>query len=217
MGARALWAYCGRRMPEWQQHLLRCYEAFRGAASHGGPRPAGLQHRVKSVGPAALPRRVRTHIRLHGGHALRFHKLDDACLSCGRVSRSGRGAGFSNGDGLATVSIPMLVAATQVMTSSGMPSGEVVSACCGANGGSSWGLLDRTGQVDRRESCGDGLSASVLRRRCTAPLGAVGAPSTEEGVGRLARPAWERPVADPRARRPQWQRAPCGTGGGTFL
>lgn len=47
----------------WEQHLLRCYKALRGATSHGGPSHTGLQDCVRTAGPAALPRPVRTECR----------------------------------------------------------------------------------------------------------------------------------------------------------
>lgn len=86
--ARAHWTCGGRRIVELEQHLLRCYESFPGMGR--APPPAGLQDRVRTAGPAALLRPVRTDIRRHSGHALRFHEVSDLCLACGRVSQSGR-------------------------------------------------------------------------------------------------------------------------------
>lgn len=75
--------YLGRRIEDWQRHLLRCDNVFLRATSHGGQSPSGLQHRVRAVG-------LGRYARWLNGHALRFHELGDLCLSCGRVPRSGK-------------------------------------------------------------------------------------------------------------------------------
>ena len=91
-GAVVLHRYRAFHIQRWQQHLLRCYQAYREMPSQAGPSPAGLQERAPMAGPAHLPQKQRTDAKLRAQHDLRQHPRGEACICCGLSSFGDRAA-----------------------------------------------------------------------------------------------------------------------------